>query len=201
MSPVPSSDAALQQLAAVPGVVGGLVFDTAGEVVASAFPPVFDPGGLRSLAERLSADGYFQEWMTGDSATLELRYVDGNVLVRTVDQSWLLVLCTAQANAQLLSMSLTQVVRRLRASPRAPAPVTPAAAPAAPASTIERLRAVVSAELGLHAAQALEILNAAGPKPKDLAEAAADVEKLTRLFIDKRKAEEIGRKMREILGR
>lgn len=198
MSPVPSSDAALQQLAAVPGVVGGLVFDAAGEIVASGFPPVFDPGGLRTLAERLSADGYFQEWMAGDSATLELRYVDGNVLVRTVDRSWLLVLCTAQANAQLLSMSLTQVVRRLRASPRAPGPAAPAAAPA---STVERLRAVVSAELGAHAAQALEILNAAGPKPKDLAEAAADVEKLTRLFIDKRKAEEIGRKMREILGR
>ncbi len=198
MSPVPSSEAALQQLAAVPGVVGGLVFDTAGEIVASGFPPVFDPGGLRTLAERLSADGYFQEWMAGDSATLELRYVDGNVLVRTVDRSWLLVLCTAQANAQLLSMSLTQVVRRLRASPREPGPAAPAAAPA---STVERLRAVVSAELGAHAAQALEILSAAGPKPKDLAEAAADVEKLTRLFIDKRKADEIGRKMREILGR
>jgi predicted regulator of Ras-like GTPase activity (Roadblock/LC7/MglB family) len=194
----PPSGAALEQLSAVPGVVGSLVFDTAGAVVASVFPPVFDPGGLRTLAERLSTDGYFQEWMAGDNGALELRYVDGNVLVRTVDRSWLLVLCTAQTNAQLLSMSLTQVVRRLRASvPKETAP----AAPTAPPSVLERLRAVVAAELGTHAAQALEMLNAAGPKPKDLARAAADVEKLTRLFIDKRKAEEIGRMMREILGR
>jgi ribosomal 50S subunit-associated protein YjgA (DUF615 family) len=65
---------------------------------------------------------------------------------------------------------------------------------------VERLRAIASAELGAHAAQALEILAAAGPAPKDLLKAVAEVEKLTRMFIDKRKAEEIGRRMREVIG-
>ena len=197
MSAAPG-EAALQQLATVPGVVGSFVFDARGEVMASAFPPVFDAGGLRTLAERLAADGYFQEWMTGDDSALELRYLDGNVLVRTLHGAWLLVLCTAQANAQLLAMSLTQVIRRLRASPPRAAEPPP---PPAPSTPLDRLRALVTAELGTHAAQALDILNAAGPKPKDLARAAADVQKLTRLFIDKHKAEEIGRKMMEILGR
>lgn len=196
MSGTPQQETALQQLAAVPGVVGSLVFDQRGEVLASAFPPVFDAGGLRALADRLSADGYFQEWMSGESGALELRYLDGHVLVRTIDRSWLLVLCTAQANAQLLSMSLTQVVRRLRT----PDPSRTGEV-AAPASPLDRLRAIAKAELGEHAAQALEILGAAGPKPKDLLRAAGDVEKLTRLFIDKRKADEIGRKMRETLGK
>jgi predicted regulator of Ras-like GTPase activity (Roadblock/LC7/MglB family) len=189
------SETTLQQLATVPGVVGSFVFDGRGEVVAAAFPPVFDTAGLRTLAERLAADGYFQEWMTAEDSALELRYLDGNVVVRTLQGAWLLVLCTAHANAQLLAMSLTQVIRRLRAA--APRAVDPPA----PATTLDRLRALVTAELGSHAAQAIDILNAAGPKPKDLGRAAADVEKLTRLFIDKHKAEEIGRKMKEILGR
>jgi hypothetical protein len=195
VSPDPASEP-LQQLAAVPGVVGSLVFDGRGAVLASVFPPVFDAGGLRALAERLSADGYFQEWMSSDDSALELRFLDGNVVVRTLAGAWLLVLCTAQANAQLLGMSLTQVVRRLRAAP--PGPAQP---PPAPATPLDRLRALVREELGAQAGQALEILNAAGPKPKDLARAAADVEKLTRLFIDKHKAEELGRKMKDVLGR
>lgn len=198
MSPAPQ-EATLAQLSAVPGVVGSLLFDARGAVVASAFPPVFDAGGLRTLAERLSADGYFQEWMGGEGGALELRYLDGQVAVRTVDRSWLLVLTTPQANAQLLAMSLTQVVRRLRA-PEAGRSGEPAGAPP-PQSPVERMRALVKAELGGQAAQALEILSAAGDKPKELLRAAGEVEKLTRLFIDKRKAEELGRGLREILGK
>lgn len=197
MSAAPQSDAALQQLGAVPGVVGSLVFDAGGQVIASAFPPVFDAGGLRGLAERLGADGYFQEWMAGEDGALDLRYLDGNVAVRTVDRSWLLVLYTAQANTQLLSMSVTQVVRRLRAA----GPLRQPEAPAAPATPLDRLRTAVSAELGEHAAQALEILNAAGASPKDLLQAVADVEKLTRMFIDKKKADVVGRRLRAILGK
>lgn len=195
MESTPLEHASLQQLAAVPGVVGSLVFDRSGAVVASAFPPVFDPADLHRLTAQLSADGYFQEWLVGEQAALDLRYVDGHVVLRSLDGSWLLVLCTAQANAQLLSMSVTQVVRRLRTQLPRPVPAAPALAP----SPLERLRGVVSAELGEHAARALEILAAAGPRPKDLLRATSEIEKLTRLFISKKKAEEIGQMMREIL--
>jgi predicted regulator of Ras-like GTPase activity (Roadblock/LC7/MglB family) len=198
MSPLESQESALQQLAGVPGVVGSLVFDERGAVVASAFPPVFDAAGLRSLARRLSEDGYYQQWMAGEGGALELRFADGNVALRTVDRSWLLVLSTAQANPQLLSMSLTQVVRRLRVPGAAPGEAAPAAA--AEPSAIDRLRAIVKAELGEHATQALEILAAAGTKPRGLVRAAEEVEKLTRMFISRKKADELGRRMREILG-
>jgi predicted regulator of Ras-like GTPase activity (Roadblock/LC7/MglB family) len=201
METAPAQQAALKQLATVPGVVGSMVFGRSGGVVAAEFPAVFDPGGLGQLAGQLSADGYFQDWLAGDQASLELRYADGHVLVRPVDDAWLLVLCTAEANSQLLSMSLTQVIRRLRmpagAPPGRPTGEFPAAAPPSP---VERLRAIATAELGAHAAQALEILAAAGPASKDLLKAVAEVEKLTRMFIDKRKAEEIGRRMREVIG-
>jgi predicted regulator of Ras-like GTPase activity (Roadblock/LC7/MglB family) len=203
VEPTPRHQAALHQLAAVPGVVGGMVFDPAGGLVAAEFPPVFDRAALRQLAKQLSSDGYFQDWLAGDQATLEMRYADGRVIVRSLAGTWLLVLCTLQANPQLVSMSLTQVVRRLRpqggdaAATRTGEPALPAPAPQPTA--LDRLKAIAAAELGAHAAQALEILAAAGAQPRDLERATADVEKMTRLFISKKKAEEIGRRMRGCL--
>jgi predicted regulator of Ras-like GTPase activity (Roadblock/LC7/MglB family) len=197
----PLAQSALEQLAEVPGVVGSMVFETSGALVASAFPPVFERETLRQLASRLTADSYVHQWMVGEDAALGLRYADGHAVVRSLDgSSWLLVLCTAEANAQLLSMSLTQIVRRLRTpGPPLASVVRPATGPAP--SPVERMRAVVEAELGEHAAQALDILGRAGPKPRELLRAAADVEKLTRLFIDRKKADDVGRRLREILGR
>jgi hypothetical protein len=199
----PRQQAAMHQLAAIPGVVGGLVFDPNGAMVASAFPPVFDPAGLQELAGQLSADGYFQDWLAGDQASLDLRYGDGRVVVRGLDGPWLLVLCTPQTNSQLLSMSLTQVARRLRPSGEGAhtgefAIPAAAAAPASP-TVVDRLRSLAIAELGTHAAQALEILAAAGPGAKELLRAVAEIEKMTRMFISKKKGEEIGQRMRELL--
>jgi hypothetical protein len=100
-------------------------------------------------------------------------------------------------------MSLTQVVRRLKTmggagarpgEPPAPAPQPP------PPTALDRLQAIARADLGEHAAQAIEILAAAGSKPKELIPAIADVEKLVRLFISKKKAEELSRQMRMALG-
>ncbi len=196
MDVTPIQQAALQQLASVPGVVGGMVFDRAGTVVSSAFPPVFDTARLGELAAQLSADAYFQDWIVGEQAGLDLRYDDGHVVLRSLDDSWLLVLCTSQANSQLLAMSLTQVIRRLRPPAGAPRS-TPMATEQPPA--VDRLRAVVTAELGGHAEQALEILAVAGPSRKELLRATAEIEKMTRMFISKKTAEEIANKMREIL--
>jgi predicted regulator of Ras-like GTPase activity (Roadblock/LC7/MglB family) len=184
--------AVLQQLGAVPGVVGSMVFEPSGQVLARAFPAVFDGAGLQQLAAQLSGDAYFQEWMAGDAATLDLRFADGQVLLRTLGGSWLLVLATMEANPQLLAMSLTQALRRLR-------PPAGAAAEAAPPSRLEQLRAIAIRELGDHADQALEILAAAGTTPKDLQRATADIEKLTRLFISKSKAQELGQQLRAVL--
>jgi len=200
MEPVTHQQAALQQLAAVPGVVGGMVFGSSGDLVGSVFPPVFDLSGLQHLAAQLSADGYFQEWLAGENAALELRYGDGHVVVRPIDKSWLLVLCTAQTNPQLLAMSLTQVVRRLRAPARSDAPVPAQPAPPSRPSPQDRLRALISEALGAQAPQALEILAAAGPSPRELIRATSDIEKMIRLFISKKKAEEIGRRMRDCLA-
>ncbi|MDP1829528.1 MAG: roadblock/LC7 domain-containing protein [Archangium sp.] len=190
---------ALKQLSVMPGVVGSMVFDAGGQVLGSAFPPLFDATTLSRVAAGLAADGYFVEWTAGEQSAYDLRFAEGWVGLRRVAPSWLLVLCTPQANAQLVHMSLTQVARRLKANPSSqglPLPAPP------PRPTLgDRLRALVQAELGAHAAQALELLAAGGEDPARLASSAVEVERLTRLFIDKRKADELGRKLRDELGR
>ncbi|MDP1825991.1 MAG: hypothetical protein Q8L48_22190 [Archangium sp.] len=91
------------------------------------------------------------------------------------------------------------MARRLKANPSSGAPLP---VPAPPRQTLgDRLRALVQAELGAHAAQALELIAAGGEDPARLAASAVEVERLTRLFIDKRKADELGRKLRDELGR
>lgn len=205
MDLTPSQEAALHQLAAIPGVVGGMVFDRAGEVIAAGFPDVFEPGGLKALAVQLAGDAYFAEWLTGERAVLDFRFGDGHVVIKPVDERWLLVLCTPQTNRQLLAMSLTQVVRRLRpdaapsktAAHSEPPPLPPAASHPGPR---DRLRALAAEALGAHAAPALEILAACDDTPPALARAADEVARLTRLFISKKQAEELGRRMRETLG-
>ena len=193
----PQQQAALDQLAAIPGVAGALVFDAAGAVEVSSFPAVYDTAALAQLATQLTSDAYFQEWLGGDQSALSLRFADGHVAVRSLGGAWALVLCSVQTNEQLLSMSLTQLVRRLRANGGARVGRAPATPPPTPR---DRLQAIARAELGEHAAQALEILTAAGPAPGDLTRAVADVEKMVRMFISKKKAEELARLMREALG-
>lgn len=199
MAMLPTEQAALDQLNASPGVVGSMVFDGAGAVLASAFPPVFDPTGLETLAAQLASDGYFGEWLGGEKGALELSYLDGQVVIRSLAGSWLLVLCTAQVNSQLLGMSLTQVVRRLRV-PGASGRTGEHALPPATETTLDRLRKLAVVELGSHAEKAVEILAAAGQDPKEQIKAVGEIEKLIRLFIDKKKAEDVGRRMRAIIA-
>lgn len=193
-------DAVLQQLSAIPGVVGSMVFDATG-LRGAAFPALFDRQALEGLARELAQDTFFQEWTQGEGALYELRFAEGRVSVRPVDAGWLLVLCTAQANPQLVAMSLTQVMRRVKAGgapatspPRPPAPVPPV-------PLLERLQAVVRAELKANSDQALEMLTKAGNDPRALSGAVADVEQLVRLFISRKQADDVGRKLRDVLMR
>lgn len=195
-----AQESALRQLSSVPGVVGSMVFGPSGDVAASSFPEVFDVTGLQQLASQLAGDAWFRDWLADDRASLDLRYGDGRAVVRALRGSWLLVLCTADVNSALVAMSLTQALRRLRAPSADGAAAAASTGFAEEPSALERLRAVASAELGEHAGQAMEILAAAGEGPGDLARAVSEIEKMTRLFISRKKAEEIGRSMRDVLG-
>jgi len=111
----------LRQLASIPGVVGSLVYGTRGEILASEFPPIFEPSALQRAAKVLAEDQMILAKMKGTGGALELRYSGGHATVRPAGAGTLLVVCTSPMNPQLLRLSVSQASRRLETL-RAPTP-------------------------------------------------------------------------------
>jgi hypothetical protein len=115
---------------------------------------------------------------------------------------------------RLFSMPLSQAVRRIHKNgpttsappsppPQAastPRPPTPAPPPTCAPSELEKLQEIARSELGQYAPQALEILSLAGPSQSSLLRAASEIEKMIRLFVNRKDAKKVGHRMRAALG-
>ena len=122
----------LQQLNAVQGVIGGLVCDTDGGVVATAFPSLFDQGIIGEVAAAV-ADRSAGAPAAGSFELLDLRYGDGRILVKPLQGGSLVLLCTKGINLPVLVVSLNMAKAKLEtmlasASRSAEAQVAPAGA-------------------------------------------------------------------------
>lgn len=125
----------LSQLNAVPGVIGSLVCDEEGRLLANVFPPLFDVSLLTDAA-RCLADGVAGLGFSPDtSQDLDLRFGEARMVVRPLPGATLLVLCSKATNHQFLALSASVAVTRLAKLRNAP----PAAA--APAPVEERASA------------------------------------------------------------
>lgn len=130
----------LSQLNAVPGVVGSMVCDREGQLLAHAFPPLFEPSILGSAAAVLADCRAGLESVVGSFGLIDLRYAHARVIVRPLTRAHLLLLGAASLNLHLLSISTAVAVpklERLIAGPGSPAAlVAPAPALAAPPPTV-----------------------------------------------------------------
>lgn len=117
----------LRQLNAVPGVLGTMICDRDGHLLAHALPPVVEEEAVAraaaALGERTAALGA----ALGEVATIDLRYTSSRIVVKTLGEARVLFLCAPTLNLQLLSMSAAGVLRQLERrdalSPPAPATV------------------------------------------------------------------------------
>ncbi len=103
----------LGQLNAVPGVVGSLVCDREGQLLAHAFPPLFEPSILGSAAAALADCRAGLESVTGEIGLIDLRYAHARVVVRPLTRAHLLFLGASSLNLHLLSISTSVAVPRL----------------------------------------------------------------------------------------
>lgn len=103
----------LKQLNAVPGVVGSLVCGADGQLVANAFPPLFDETVLGDAARVLADGAVGLESVTGKVKTVDLRFAEARVVMRPMAGGHLVLLCAAQTNLQLLSISAGVAVPKL----------------------------------------------------------------------------------------
>lgn len=106
-------EAVLQQINAVPGVIGSLICGENGELAAHSFPPLFDGAILQNAADAVAESAVGLSSATGDVKIIDLRYDDARILVKPLQQSFLLLLCTKTLNLQLLVMSLNVATKKL----------------------------------------------------------------------------------------
>jgi len=104
----------LSQLNSVPGVVGSLVFDADGQLVAQAFPETWEPSRLRGAAAALADRTSALEAALGTLGTIDLRFADARILVKPMAGARLLLLCAPTINSQLVAMSSSGVIRRFQ---------------------------------------------------------------------------------------
>lgn len=164
--------AMLSQLSSVPGVVGSLLCDGEGRLLAQAFPPTFDASALQHAATVLADRAAGLETALGSVGMLDVRCATGRIVVKAVESYRLLFLCAPTVNMQLLAMSATGVAHRLEK--RGPAP-TPAPAPTvgelyrtvlrvnAAIETSGKDRFKVRGQIALKAGFALDLIDADTP--------------------------------------
>jgi predicted regulator of Ras-like GTPase activity (Roadblock/LC7/MglB family) len=109
----------LSQLNAIPGVVGGLVCDAHGEVLAQNFPSLFDAGMMAQVASLLVDGSVGLECATGPVRLIDFRFADARLVVRPLAGGYLVFLCSSGADLQPLavstSLAVPQIEKRLAA--------------------------------------------------------------------------------------
>ncbi len=103
----------LSQLNAAPGVVGSMVCDTEGRLLAQAFPQHFEPALLKNAAAALASGTTGLETVTGPVGLLDLRYGEARVVIKPVTGGRLLFLCATSMNLQALVISASVAAPKL----------------------------------------------------------------------------------------
>lgn len=125
-------DAILQKLNAVPGVIGSLVCSRGGVAVAWAFPPLFDISLLEGVSAAVADPASGVMGAAGPADLIDFRYGDGRVIVKPLQDAFVLLLCTRKTNLEVLTISLNVAKAQLEPLLAVPREIPPTAAAAVP---------------------------------------------------------------------
>jgi predicted regulator of Ras-like GTPase activity (Roadblock/LC7/MglB family) len=104
----------LKDINAVVGVTGSFVCDGEGQVLAKALPGVFDEAMLspvgRTMAQTIAGLRIARRRKVGD---LDLLYDQGRLIVKSVEEGCLCILCVRRINVPLLNLTANVAVRKL----------------------------------------------------------------------------------------
>jgi predicted regulator of Ras-like GTPase activity (Roadblock/LC7/MglB family) len=108
-------DTILKDVNAVVGVTGSFVCDGEGQVLAKALPGVFDKAMLspvgRTMAQTIAGLRIARRRKVGD---LDLLYDQGRLIVKSVEDGCLCILCVRRINVPLLNLTANVAVRNLK---------------------------------------------------------------------------------------
>ena len=135
-------------LTSVPGVMGGMLSDEQGNVLAHSFPAYFDAGTIKGAADLLHDNTVGLQDITGGVKLFDIRFELGRLIIKTLPHMFVAVLCQPTVNIQLLFISLNVAIKKLerlsvdhllvqtaqQAAPTVQAPLIAAASPRAASS-------------------------------------------------------------------
>ncbi|MBI5484211.1 MAG: hypothetical protein HY888_07100 [Deltaproteobacteria bacterium] len=104
-------------LKSVPGVMGSMLSDVRGNVLASSFPAFFDQSVLASVAVLINDNSLGMQEATGEVRLFDIRTELGRVIIKVMPHLFLTVLCETTVNVQLLMISLNVAVKKLEKMP------------------------------------------------------------------------------------
>lgn len=141
----------LSQLnAVVPGVVGSMLCDRGGRLLAQAFPPAFDASRLQDAATVVADRSAALETALGPVGMLDLRYASARIVVKAADHARLLFVCSPTVNLPLLALAASGAFRRLAELAARPGADPGAAAPVSGElyRTVQRIDALIARTKG-----------------------------------------------------
>lgn len=100
-------------LTSIPGVMGGMLSDERGNVLAHSFPPYFDAGTIKGAAELLNDNTVGLQDITGGVKLFDVRCELGRLIIKTLPHMFIVVLCQPAVNVQLLFISLNVAIKKL----------------------------------------------------------------------------------------
>lgn len=103
----------LQSLHSVPGIIGGLLSDDEGGVLAHSFPPIFELTSLQTITSGLNYNIMGLQDATGGVKLLDLRFEHGRIIVKPLPNHFLLMLCEPNLNLQLLSITMNVAIKKI----------------------------------------------------------------------------------------
>lgn len=119
-------------LTTVPGVMGAMISDERGNVLAHSFPSYFDAGTIKGAADLLQDITVGLQDATGGVKLYDIRFALGRLIIKTLPRMFIVVLCQPTANIQLLLISLNVAIKKLENISDVSLPVQPAQQAAPP---------------------------------------------------------------------
>jgi predicted regulator of Ras-like GTPase activity (Roadblock/LC7/MglB family) len=110
-------DERLAEISAVARVIGSLICDNSGRVIASSFGADLDMTSIRDVAREVVQTAAILRAAREPAGELDFAYARSRVMARDMDDSVLVVLCDPLADIPMLRMTLNVAAAQLRDDP------------------------------------------------------------------------------------
>ncbi|MDD2539925.1 MAG: roadblock/LC7 domain-containing protein [Desulfuromonadaceae bacterium] len=104
----------IQGLSSVPGVVGGMLSDEQGNVLANSLPSFFDEKDLKRASSMINDNVLGLHDTTGVVKLFDIRCELGRLIIRPLPHLFVVVLCQPTVNIQLLFISLNVAIKKIQ---------------------------------------------------------------------------------------